>query len=321
MKKSKIFLFSMLIMFLIMPLTQVSAWKNGSYAYDNTKYDYSTDYGTHDWIADLALDALLDDDKSQWSWLNERREIYLLGTEAPDNSNVDVTLDGKDVEGFGDTTKHHVYLEWADGSVVEDDSALRTKKCADLADSYLEEKKYELAAFYLGAMTHYIADLSMYAHVAENNIAPHNLDFDEYHTEVEGYVKTRSNEHEDMEEFFKISDVDIDDEEKPYNLAIDLAWDTYKDPDGSNDAPWLHNNFFTSWASDYDDRASESSTRQEYYDRIEESLNNAIEACACALAYVGGAASIPGYSIFLTLFIMGISIIGITIFVLKKKMN
>ncbi|MHA1619546.1 MAG: hypothetical protein ACTSVZ_09700, partial [Promethearchaeota archaeon] len=63
----------------------VNAWSNGSYADDPQDYDYEKDYGTHDWIADAALDYLIDHNVSQWNWLDSRREIFYVGTEAPDN--------------------------------------------------------------------------------------------------------------------------------------------------------------------------------------------------------------------------------------------
>ncbi len=83
------------------------AWKNESYANSPDDYDYKTDYGTHDWIANAALESLLTEDQSKWSWLSDRKQYFLLGTEAPDNGDLKTTLDSETVEGFGDTAKHH----------------------------------------------------------------------------------------------------------------------------------------------------------------------------------------------------------------------
>ena len=38
----------------------VQGWKNGSYANNPADFDYNTDYGSHDWIADAILDYLLE---------------------------------------------------------------------------------------------------------------------------------------------------------------------------------------------------------------------------------------------------------------------
>ncbi len=280
-----------------LPIGFVMGWGNGqsgsgcsSYADDNISFDYDCNFGTHDWIAKSALNALIEDNSSKWSWLSSREKIYMVGTEAADNSDVDMTLNGVNVVGFGDTTYHHIYF-YENGTVKnnEDDAALRAKIIGDLANMYGAEEKLDLAAFYLGAMVHYIGDMAMYSHVAENNIIPHNLDFDAHHSTIEGYVQTRSNEYDDMEEFFQISSFVIG-SKNPYNATMELAWNTYIDPNPSEsitrDAVWLHENHFTGWKQSYSARDSDSTINQLYYDRIEESLNLAIQYSAAAINYV-----------------------------------
>jgi hypothetical protein len=272
---------------LFTPISTSSAWTNGSYASDPANYAYTTHYGTHDWIADAALQALMAADSNHWKWLNDRKAIYLTGTEAPDNSGVSCTLDGTAVTGFGDTAMHHIYFN-EDGTIKanEDDSGIRAKSTGDLANAYFSENKLDLAAFYLGAMTHYIADMAMFGHVAQNNVPPYNIDFDTYHSTIEGYVNTRTNEYQKMEEFFLIKSFTIGNV-LPYDAAKIVAWDTYKDPNPTlgfaRDAVWLHNNHFTSWKQTYATRADDTTIHQQYYDRIEESLNNAIYYCAAAI--------------------------------------
>jgi hypothetical protein len=279
-----------------------SAWNNGKSgsAYANTveNYDYTKNYGTHDWIADAALQALKNDNATKWGWLWERRTIYLLATEAPDNSNVNVTLNGQTLSGFGDTTYHHIYFN-EDGSIKlnEDDAAIRAKSCGDLADVALTDEKLDVAAFYLGAMTHYIADMGMFAHTTQNNVPPHNLNFDLYHSTIEGYVLTRSDDYQNMEEFFKLSTF-TPGSKRPYNASMETAWDSYKDPNPSEsitrDAVWLHNNHFSSWATTYAARANGNVTQQLYYNRIEQSINLAVQNIAAAINYVAGAAVTSG---------------------------
>jgi len=332
MKKFKNLFLLVSFLIILTPFNYGIAWSNASYAFTSNNYDYEENYGTHDWIADAALNALLNLNQSKWSWLEQRKSIFLVGTEAPDNSAVNMTLDGALIEGFGDTTYHHIYFH-ENGSIAynEDDAAIRAKSCGDLANARIDEEKLDQAAFYLGAMTHYISDMSMYAHVAENNIPPHNLDFDEHHSNIEGYVKTRTNEYDDKEEFFRIFDVNVGNK-KPYNAAKDLAWNTYYDPNPSEptvrNAVWLHNNFF-SWSgiTTYAQRIADSDiTHQLYYDRIEQSLNNAMEACASAMNNVSTFVSdqpidsiIDGFDIFFLIMISSLSIVAIYFIKIKKR--
>ena len=271
----------------------VSAWKNGSYADDPAEYNYVDHYGSHDWIADYALQALMAINSSEWQWLEDRKEIYYVGTEAPDNSGIDIILDGDVIEGYGDTTYHHVYFN-EDGTIKdnEDDSAIRAKWCGDWADVSYSDGDFDKAAFYLGAMTHYIADLAMYAHIVPNYEDPYNLNFDEHHAAIEGYVNTRTNEYEEMDEFFHITAINVS-SMNPYDAAIQLAWETYKDPfptaSVTRDAFWLHTNHFTGWAQTYSSRMSETNeTKLQYYDRFEENLWNAISKCASSMNYICG---------------------------------
>jgi len=328
MRKHKIFIVLIGLMVLVLPYSFGNAWSNGSYAYNQNDYDYETDYGTHDWIAEGALEALIEHDEDQWKWLEYREIIFLVGTEAPDNSGVSITLDGETLSGFGDTTYHHIYYE-EDGSIKnnEDDSALRAKWCGDWADASIESGKLDQAAFYFGAMTHYIADLSMYAHVADNYVYPYNLYFDEHHSTVESRVQSRTNEYDDREEFFKYSQIIVGNK-KPYDAAVDLGWETYKDPTcseaTSRDALWLHENFFSNWVLTYSQRQVETNeTKRFYYNRIEECLNNAIEACASAMNNVGGFETplytFPSYPMSLLILILSSAIIGVGYNEIKKK--
>ncbi len=264
-----------------------AAWKNGSYAYNYSSYSYDKDYGTHDWVAEAALNALYAADSGNWSWLVDREEIFLVGTEAPDNSEVDMVLDGVTVGGFGDTANHHIYFN-EDGSISnnQDDAALHAKSMGDLADASLNEQKRNLAAFYFGAMVHYITDMSVFCHVAENEVAPYDLNFDQNHTDYEVAVYAGTHTYTDPEKFFQIESVTIQ-STAPYNAAVNLGWDTYKDSadSGAYDAVYLYTNFFGSWVSTYAARSSEITPRQTYYNRVEHSLNNAIAACAAAMNY------------------------------------
>jgi hypothetical protein len=120
-------------------------WSNGGYSADPE----NPDYGTHDWIADKAL-ALQTVDVSHFK--TTYHDSYLIGTEAPDNP-----------EYIGDFINHHVYY-YSNGAVQDDASADRAKAMYDSALSRLTAGDYEVAAYYMGAMTHYIADVGVFGH-------------------------------------------------------------------------------------------------------------------------------------------------------------
>ncbi|RLI65275.1 MAG: hypothetical protein DRO88_04995, partial [Promethearchaeia archaeon] len=290
----RIFLSMLLVLSNFALFRSVQGWKNGSYANNPADFDCNTDYGSHDWIADAILDYLLEINANRWNWLDERREIYYVGTEAPDNSKVSFIADGQTLSGFGDTSLHHIYF-YENGTVFEneDDSAIRAKLCADWAEVSINEEKWDSAAFYLGALTHYIADMSMYAHVTDNDVAPYYLNFDEHHSTIEGYVNTRTNEFDDCEEFFQLK-INITQiiPQSAYNATVALAWDTFADPNPSKsfsrDSIWLHEQFFSGWALTLASRNSETNaTKIAYYDRIEENLNNAISTGISVFLNIG----------------------------------
>lgn len=120
-------------------------WSNGGYSSDPD----DPDYGTHDWIADRALD-LQTRDVSHFK--STYHDSYLIGTEAPDNP-----------QYIGDYTNHHVYY-YSGGSVQDDVSARRAKAMCDSALTMLSAGDFDAAAYYMGAMTHYIADLGVFGH-------------------------------------------------------------------------------------------------------------------------------------------------------------
>jgi len=84
---------SLLVLFLISLLVKfnppfVYAWSNGGYSANSA----NPDYGTHDWIAQHALDWLPLEEKQ---FILDNLATYLYGTELPDNGNAP--------DGIGDT--------------------------------------------------------------------------------------------------------------------------------------------------------------------------------------------------------------------------
>jgi hypothetical protein len=123
----------------------VDAWSNGGYSADPD----NPDYGTHDWIADMALTLQTRD----VTFLSATyHSLFLLGTEAPDNP-----------EYIGDTMNHHVYF-YASGQLQDDICAQRASQIYQTALDYLLVKDYRNAAYDIGVLTHYVADVGVFGH-------------------------------------------------------------------------------------------------------------------------------------------------------------
>jgi len=121
------------------------AWSNGGYSSDPA----NPDYGTHDWIADEALTMQVIDVTFLSTTYHSR---YLIGTEAPDNPDY-----------IGDSTNHHVYY-YSGGSVQDDKSAVRASQMYTTALGHLDSGDYYNAAYDIGAMAHYVADVGVFGH-------------------------------------------------------------------------------------------------------------------------------------------------------------
>ena len=100
-----------LIVATVFLIAKASGWSNGGYSANPA----NPDYGTHDWIAEHALDWLTVQEKQ---FILDNKVVYLYGTELPDN--------GQASDGIGDTSKHHVYFS-ASGSLQDDSAAVRAR--------------------------------------------------------------------------------------------------------------------------------------------------------------------------------------------------
>jgi hypothetical protein len=142
----------------------VAAWNNGQTGNTgtNTAAECSAPpYATHDWIADHALDLLPGDEKA---WLLPHRALYLIGTEAPDNKTIR-TACGTPHAGYDDRSKgHSVRWNTAITQMLNDRPAVRAQEEYDKAVVAFQQGKPGHAAFFLGAMAHYIGDVSQYGH-------------------------------------------------------------------------------------------------------------------------------------------------------------
>jgi hypothetical protein len=144
------------------------AWSNGGYSSDPD----NPDYGTHDWIAEKAL-AIQTKDASFLKTTYHAR--FLLGTEAPDNSAY-----------IGDSTNHHVYY-YSSGELQDGKSAIRASQMYQIALGYVASQDFSNAAFYIGAMTHYIADVGVFGHTMGSGT---DWGSEVHHSDYENFIES-----------------------------------------------------------------------------------------------------------------------------------
>ncbi len=161
----------------------VLGWGNGprgNATTDDPSECDSPPYATHDWIADHAVALLPDEEKA---WLTPHMTSYLLGTEAPDNKKIPASCAAPNT-GYDDRNKGHS-IKWnSDWTAMEvDRAASRAQEEYDKAGRAFQQGDRQDAAFYLGAMAHYVGDVSAY---------PHSIPNEQHHGDYENRVKRRT---------------------------------------------------------------------------------------------------------------------------------
>ena len=158
-------------------------WGNGPRGNATTNKPSECDsppYATHDWVADHAVALLPDEEKA---WLAPHMTSYLLGTEAPDNKKIPDSCPAPNT-GYDDRNKGHS-IKWNSdwSAMVNDRAARRAQEEYDKAGRAFDQGDVQAAAFYLGAMAHYIGDVSAY---------PHSIPDEQNHSNYENRVKRRT---------------------------------------------------------------------------------------------------------------------------------
>ena len=200
-------------------------WSNGGYSTDPSH----PKYGTHDWIAQHALDWLPQQEKQ---YIQGNLAAYLYGTELPDNSNAS----GGD--GIGDTIKHHIYYS-SSGIVTDDSSAKRAESEYNLALNYLKAQDYVDATKTAGAMTHYIADVAVFGHVMGSS-TPWGSEV--HHSYYESYVDEKTSIYSGNFNTYLSFDGSLS-TLPAHNGALNLAYDTTFGGSNHLTCVWMDTNY------------------------------------------------------------------------------
>ena len=267
-------------------LFSVSGWSNGGYSDDPS----NPDYGTHDWIAEHALDWLPSAEKQ---FILENLATYLYGTELPDRP----AAQG----GIGDSFYHHVYYH-ANGSLQDDASAIRAQSKYDAAVGYYKSGNVTEAVKMLGAMTHYIADMAVFGHVMGAG-TDWGAEDEDLHSDYEKQANKCTNSYDDDFNIYLVYDSCLSNM-SAYDAALMLAYNTTFGVNGDLTCVWMNQSY--DWSNPV------------FVNRCGESLDLAVNLITDVLHTFYLEAAIPEYppSLILPLFII---LTIIAILCIKKK--
>jgi hypothetical protein len=254
-------------------------WSNGGYSGDPSH----PEYGTHDWIAQHALDWLPPTEKQFFS---DHLTSYLYGTELPDNSGTP--------DGVGDTTKHHIYFS-ASGTVADDASAVRARTEYQSAQVAYAAGNLSLAAEHLGMVAHYVGDMAVFGHVMGASTL---WGAEAHHSDYEDYVLTRTETYSGGEfNAFLTFDGSLS-TTSAYDAAIALARDTTFDHGATQNCTWMDQHY--NWSD------------PAFKGRCGESLNLAVNAVADVMHTFFQQAVIPEFPQLETVFALVFSVALLT---------
>jgi hypothetical protein len=204
---------------------QTTAWSNGGYSADPS----NPDYGTHDWIAQHALDWLPDNEKR---YISDNLNVYLYGTELPDN--------GGALDGIGDSFKHHVYFN-STGALQDNISASRAREEYNEVIDRLTSGEDALAAKQAGIMSHYVVDLAVFGHVMGSST---DWGSEAHHSDYENYVRDRTTGYLSSEfDPYLVFDGDLV-ELDAYDATLDVAFvTTFGDGGDVRSCTWMDGNY------------------------------------------------------------------------------
>jgi hypothetical protein len=247
--------FSLILLIILLAIAKIPfqaySWSNGGYSDDPSH----PDYGTHDWIAQHALDWLPDVERQ---FILDNLAAYLYGTELPDRPSAQ--------GGFGDSLQHHVYYH-NDGSLQDNASAVRAQARYDVAVDYFKDGDLANSTKMLGAVSHYIADMAVFGYVMGAG-TDWGAEDDYIHSDYEKHVNQSTNSYDDDFNTYLVYDGSLS-SISAYDAALSLAYNTTFGDNGDFTCVWMNNTY--DW------------TNSAFVSRCGESLNLAVNLIADVL--------------------------------------
>jgi hypothetical protein len=281
-------LFLVFVAVLLLSVKPALCWSNNGYS-DNPA---QPKYGTHDWIAQHALDWLPNEEKK---YITDNLPAYLYGTELPDNNQA--------TDGIEDTVKHHIYF-YANGSLQDGAAAQRASEEYQKALNYLKSKDYENAAKTVGIMSHYIADVAVFGHVMGAKTA---WRAENHHSDYEDHVNDKTKTYDSNFNSYLSFDGSLT-TTSASDAAKNIAYDTTFDGSGGLTCVWMDNNY--NWNS------------QTFSNRAGESLDLAVNSVADVLhtLYSESSNTIPEFPTMQILIVAMLTVLA-TAIVYKKSLK
>jgi hypothetical protein len=209
------------------------AWTGGAEGFSNgglSDDPSSPKYGTHDWFAEHALDFLPSEEKA---YLLEFKEAYIFGTELPDN--------GDPEAGLNDKSYHHVYF-YSDGSLQDDVGSRRAWSEFNRTINLLNYGERELAARHAGIMSHYMADVTIFAHVMGQS-TDWGAEEDAHHSGFETYINERTSTYESTLNQALVFDGALTDTDA-YEATLAIGYNTtFGDGASTEQCTWMNSNY------------------------------------------------------------------------------
>ena len=335
-KNQKIIILSLLSLSFFLTIFMLSsngvAWRNGgfggnktnrAYTVSNYKMVYNKDhstynqlyYGTHDWIAEGALLLLythINQNEFVQKMMNNELDLkmwFLLGTEVPDAA-ISAAAQKKPFQvttGLGYVIRSEEFINPRSHSLRYDGTTLMSTNLATGANTMFNKATGRLlnldcegAAYYMGAMCHYIADAAFYPHLLPNEADFHS-DNILYKNRMQSLTQKKISQW-GITPFFDIGEAmgrfSGLKKEGGYSAAYLAGLDTYYGNSYGisfvatqyEDAGWLTGNFDLWPSSDYEvikywtasDRPASGSAK-DYFDTVEHHLNTAVYYTAAAM--------------------------------------
>lgn len=202
-------------------------------------------------------------------WIRNNLDIYLYGTELPDNRDAPLG------DGIGDTTNHHVYYR-SNGQLQDDVSARRAREAYNQVLSYLIAGDHRNAAKWMGITSHYISDLAVSGHVMGK---PTDWGEEKHHSDYEQWVNAKTSQYDSSFTIFLKFDGKLE-SISAYDAALKLAYDTTFDVSGGGrTVKWMDINY--------------GPNNPLFQDRAGESLNFAVNLLADVIYAMCEATGIP----------------------------